>query len=186
MSAEDRIELLAVPVWVKPSSEGSIIVRRLIFPLAVLLFSRSLEADEIGAAGSAALRKALDRNRLIPEIAGTEAILVTLVGDEFPVQWPPNPAGCDLLVMAREQHPAELGPTEGAWQLQDPQDDQRTVASVLIADLATAMQAGTWAPETPLLIIFGNEDGNGNGDGDGDRNEATEAAVGVHATPSLS
>ena len=62
MSAEDPVELLAVPVWVKPSSEGSIIVRRLIFPLAVLLFSRSLARNEIGAAGTAALGKALEVN----------------------------------------------------------------------------------------------------------------------------
>ena len=60
--------------------------------------------------------------------------------------------------LAKEQHPAELGPTVGPWRLQDPQDNQRVAASVLAADLATAMQAGTWAPGTPLLIIFGDED----------------------------
>ena len=62
MSAEDPVELLAVSVWVKPSSEGSIIVRRLIFPLTVLLFLRSLEANDIGDEGAAALGKALERN----------------------------------------------------------------------------------------------------------------------------
>ena len=62
MSDEDPIELLAVPVWVKPSSEGSIIVRRLIFPLTVLLFSRRLSENVIGAEGAAALGKALEVN----------------------------------------------------------------------------------------------------------------------------
>ena len=159
----------------KPGSEGSIIVRRLIFPLTVLLLSRSLQVNDIGDEGAAALGKALERNRLIPAVAGTETILVTLVGDEYPIQWPPYPAACDLLVMAKEQHPMELGPTVGPWRLQDPQDDQRTAASVLAADLATAMQAGTWAPGTPLLIMFDDVDGNGDGDGDGDRIEATGA-----------
>ena len=62
MSDEDPIELLAVPVWVKPSSDGSIIVRRLIFPLTVLLFSRSLRKNGIGDEGAAALGKALETN----------------------------------------------------------------------------------------------------------------------------
>ena len=62
MSAEDSIELLAVPLWVKPSSEGSIIVRRLIFPLTVLLFSRSLGSNGIVAEGAAVLGKALELN----------------------------------------------------------------------------------------------------------------------------
>ena len=62
MSVEDRIELLAAPVWVKPSSEDSIIVRRLIFPLTVLLFSRRLFSNGIGAEGAAALGKALVKN----------------------------------------------------------------------------------------------------------------------------
>ena len=62
MSAKDPIDLLAVPVWVKPGSEGSIIVRRLIFPLTVLLFSRSLSDNGIGDEGAAALGKALEVN----------------------------------------------------------------------------------------------------------------------------
>ena len=62
MSAEDPIELLAVAVWVKPDSDGSIIVRRLIFPLTVLLLSRSLEDNNIGGGGAAALGKALEVN----------------------------------------------------------------------------------------------------------------------------
>ena len=62
MSDEDPIELLAVALWVKRSSEGSIIVRRLIFSLTVLLFSRSLSENGIGAAGAAALGKALEVN----------------------------------------------------------------------------------------------------------------------------
>ena len=62
MSAKDPVELLAVPLWVNPSSEGSIIVRRLMFPLTVLLFSRSLYGNRIGAEGAAALGKALEVN----------------------------------------------------------------------------------------------------------------------------
>ena len=62
MSAEDSIELLAVPLWVKPSSEGSMIVRRLIISLTVLLFSRSLEDNGIGDEGAVALGKVLERN----------------------------------------------------------------------------------------------------------------------------
>ena len=69
MSAEDRIELPTVPVWGKPSSEGSIIVRRLIFPLMVLLFSRSLiggfDGNGIGDEGAAAIGKALEVNTTV-------------------------------------------------------------------------------------------------------------------------
>ena len=145
----------------------------------------SLKYNNIGSAAQRAIDQALEFNRLMATLAGTHTLLVTLGGDEFPVQWPPNPATAELLAMARDQYPAALGPTEGPWRLQDPRNDERAAVSVRAADLVTAMQAGTWALDTPLLIVFGDGDGDDDGDGDKTAGAAVHAGGGQRANDEI-
>ena len=119
----------------------------------------SLQGNRISRGVQQMIDKALEFNRLLASLAGTQTVLVLLSGDTYTVQWPATPAAvaaADLIEMGQEQHPSILGPEGGSWQLEDPQDEEgaRTLASVRAADLAAAIQSETWALDTPLMVVF--------------------------------
>ena len=69
------------------------------------------------------ITQALERNKGLAALAGTIVVLVELRGDKHPVTLPTTPSALaviDLAALAKSQHPDNLGPSTGSWQLQDP------------------------------------------------------------------
>ena len=149
---------------------------------------RSTPGTKIDGAVQHTINTAVDFNRLVASLAGTQTMLVLLNGDKYPVQWPATPAAvaaADLIELGGEQHPTILGPKEGTWQLEDPrvEEGDQTLPSVRAVDLAIAIQSKAWGLDTPLMVVFDAEDDNGS---DGDHGGGAPAGPAINAPGAVS
>ena len=97
--------------------------------------------------------------------------LKTLGGDEYPVEFPqrkplstndvgengfPNPPQIDLRTILLQNYAKDLGP--GTLNIQNPENDEETVATLSGAEIIQAIRTGYLKPDKPLLLVWDEEE----------------------------